>query len=544
VTDSPHSLWPEQGTRRPQLLLLLAFALTLGFSFQGARGVWEPDEGSYIPIAAAMYDSGDLLIPRLSGEPFLDKPPLTYWCMVAGMWLFGRNEFGARAYHALCFAGTALLVSLLASSFWGRRDGLLAGLIYATMLAPLVAGNVVTPDTPLALWVAAAFYCCWRSLAAYGKQAGVWKVLLCVALGLGFLTKGPAVLVFAGAMFVCLAIQRRLVEFFITPWAVPGFILFCAIALPWYWAIGKALPRGLAFMWENQVTGRLVTAHYGRHPEFLGAISVYGPMLFGGSLPWTLSWPTILLRARGTKWWRWQFIRERPALLFLLCWAVFPLLVFCLASSKLELYLLPAFPALALLTARGLSRLVLKPVGTDTLPQPPPRRGREWGEGPCRSWLSAATGPGLPPRLLLALGVYAIIMLGVKLGAAYVPNQKDSRAMWQAIQGHLPDGSCPILAVDIKLSGVDFYCTNPVYTLDRSPPQGLFFSEAKQYEEELKATAASEAPRVFVVARPEPKLPIRAKLRALGVGFDEHPLPFGRALIVCKPTSPVPRQVR
>jgi 4-amino-4-deoxy-L-arabinose transferase len=504
-------LWPEQCARRRLALFVLAFALTLGFAFQGARGLWEPNEGWYVPIAAAMYDGGGLLIPRLGGEPFLDKPPLNYWCMAAGMRLFGRNEFGARAYHALCFAGTVLLASLLASAFWGGREGLLAGLIYATMLAPFAAANVVTPDTPLALWVTAAFYCFWRSLAADRGQAWIWKMIFCAAMALGFLSKGPAVLVFAGAMFVYLAIQRRLAGFFVTPWAVPGFILFCAIVLPWYWAIGKKLPGGLAFMWENQVTGRLITEHYSRHPEFLGAFEVYCPMLFAGTLPWSFSWPVMLWRARGTVF-RWQFIKQRPVLLFLLCWTVFPLVVFSLASSKLELYLLPAFPALALLTARGLSRFVLK------------------------------QSTGIPPCLLLALGVCGVLLLGAKLGAAYLPNKKDSRAMWLAMKGHLPDGAAPILAVDIDLNGVGFYCTNPVHTVERSEPKGLFYVEPKRFEEELKTAAHSATAQAFVVARDESRLPIRAKLRAEGVRFEEYPLPFQRALLVCRPATPPPRQ--
>ncbi|MGD0093619.1 MAG: phospholipid carrier-dependent glycosyltransferase [Planctomycetota bacterium] len=513
-------------------LLLLAFALALGLSFQGARGIWEPDEGRYVPTAAAMYDSGDLMVPRLNGGPYLDKPPLTYWGMAGGMWLFGHTEFGARAFHGFCFAGTVLLTCLLGMSFWGRRDGLLAGLSYATMIGPLVAGNVCTMDTPLALWVTAAFCCFWKGLAAAGRRAGLWKVALCGAIALGVLTKGPAVLVFAGAMFVYLAIVGRLGEFFVTPWALPGFMFFCAIVLPWYWAIAKALPGALAFIWENEVTGRLLTAHYRRSSKWYDAFRVYVPMFFVGTLPWSLAWPALLkrawregsgrdaLRAAGEApaapsflklLWEmirscWQSARACPELLCLLCWALFPLAVFSLASSKMYLYILPAFPALALLTARGLGRLMLK----------------------------ASTG--LPPRLLLAVGLWALLMLGAKLGAANWRTDQDSRCMWQAISPHLPPGPCPIIAVDLKLNGLLFYCHNSVYTADRSPPLHWFFVEDPQFEDEIKAAAHSASPRAFVVGRAETWLPIRKMLRALGVEFEEYPLPYDRALLVCQPT--------
>ena len=79
----------------------IAVLLLLAFAFQGTRGLWEPDEGFYANAALGMIDSGDYLVPRLNGAPFLDKPPLIYWLQAAGVRLLGRSEWGLRLGHAL-----------------------------------------------------------------------------------------------------------------------------------------------------------------------------------------------------------------------------------------------------------------------------------------------------------------------------------------------------------------------------------------------------------------------------------------------------------
>ena len=89
---------------------MFLLALLLGLAFQGSRGLWEPDEGRNVNIALGMLQTSDWLVPRLNGEPYLDKPPLHYWTVAAGMALFGRNEWGAPAGQALLFALTVVLV--------------------------------------------------------------------------------------------------------------------------------------------------------------------------------------------------------------------------------------------------------------------------------------------------------------------------------------------------------------------------------------------------------------------------------------------------
>jgi len=82
-----------RGARIPLLLALLAFTVCL----QGARGIFEPDEGRYTAVAWQMVKSGDWFTPRLAADlPHFTKPPLTYWILATSVSLFGRNEWALR----------------------------------------------------------------------------------------------------------------------------------------------------------------------------------------------------------------------------------------------------------------------------------------------------------------------------------------------------------------------------------------------------------------------------------------------------------------
>ena len=206
------------------LLLLLVFA----FSFQGVRGVWDSDEGYYIGSAISMEAQQNYLVPTLGEqEIFLDKPPVLYWGILGGFKLFGHSEFAARFFTGLCFGLTAMVVLALEFSISGRFNrAFWASIIYATMVIPFIAGNFVTPDTPLTLFVTLSMLCFWQSIRPNGTKKNLWIVLLALAVGFGFLTKGPAALIPCGAMFVYLLVQKQMKRFFLNPWIVPAALMF------------------------------------------------------------------------------------------------------------------------------------------------------------------------------------------------------------------------------------------------------------------------------------------------------------------------------
>jgi hypothetical protein len=174
--------------RRWWLLGALTF---YAFALQGARGLWEPDEGRYTAVALEMERLGDYVVPHLHHEvKHVTKPPLTYWLIAGSLAAFGHSEWAARLPNSLAFLTTILLIARA-----GRRlapdAALLAPLIYATSLLPFTAANIVTTDTLLTLW---------ETLAVLGfvelwwgpeERRGFYRIVTWLGFGLAFLTKGP-----------------------------------------------------------------------------------------------------------------------------------------------------------------------------------------------------------------------------------------------------------------------------------------------------------------------------------------------------------------
>ena len=106
------------------IFFLLVCLVILAFLFQGARGIWQPDEGYYAGTAVTMLAKNSPLIPYLGeNEIFLDKRPMIYWGMIAGLKLWGHNEFAVRFFHGLCFILTSLTVGALSFSMFKDKFG-------------------------------------------------------------------------------------------------------------------------------------------------------------------------------------------------------------------------------------------------------------------------------------------------------------------------------------------------------------------------------------------------------------------------------------
>lgn len=106
--------------RRAVVTVLAAFLLAM--SFQGSRGLWEPDEGRYTAVALEMLRLGDFVHPMLHREhAHYTKPPLTYWAIAASVRLFGRNEWAVRLPYALAFTATVLLLFGLGKDYQPQR---------------------------------------------------------------------------------------------------------------------------------------------------------------------------------------------------------------------------------------------------------------------------------------------------------------------------------------------------------------------------------------------------------------------------------------
>ncbi len=514
----------QRNSRRNKTLFSLGLAaalLVMAFAFQGSRGIFTPDEGFYAGIGQAMMETGDYLIPRLQDEPWLDKPPLSLWGIAAGLRLLGLNDWGARAFHATAFGLTILLVFYLARSMGSSREGWLSAVIYTTMPIPFVAANVLTPDSPLTLWTTAAYVCFWKSVEPDARRVALWKLLMCAAFGLAFLTKGPAALVPSSGMFIFLLLQRRVLRYFLTPWFLPGIALFGVLGLGWYAYVARELPGALDYILDNQLIGRTVSDRYDRNPGLLGAL-IYPPLILGGTLPWSIVW-WISLRRRGRSLFRrssWAGLTLQPADLFLATGVLVPLLVLSMASSKLPLYVLPLFPALAVATAR------LWPA--------PPHRG---------AWLSNPLG--FSRTVTILSGLWMIALLGVKLGFALFPMKEDMRALEAALRDRLPEEPYEVISVDEHLESLGLYDVFHVERVTEHHDPYPFFIMPGKLRDKIAHMKTSDYAHVFVCRKDWQSQMVRGSLQNAGISFEESEIPFFHTRVfVCPAMRDEPHRVR
>jgi 4-amino-4-deoxy-L-arabinose transferase-like glycosyltransferase len=289
-----------------------------------------------------MVERSDWLVPYYQGEPFFDKPALTYWLMALAFRVFGFSPGAARLVPALAALGVLASTMWLGRLLFGRRAALSGGVVLATSLAFAVFGRVAMSDMLLTAWSTLAV-----ALAVRVSRDGSGGCIaaLGAVLGLGFLTKGPVAVLFPGfALLVLLAQNRHRITSLVRPKALlAGLALGILCGFSWFVAVYLRLGSGpleYFFLRENLERFAGETYDSGRPPFF------YVVTYLAEGLPWSLFLPLALrrwLRAEG---------EERRAQGFLLLWVGLMLVPLSLSRGKIDYYLLPLYPALSLLIGR------------------------------------------------------------------------------------------------------------------------------------------------------------------------------------------------
>ena len=340
-------------------LLLLAVLAVVGLL---ARPLIPIDETRYVSAAWEMWLRGDFLVPYKNGEPYSHKPPLMFWMFHAGWALFGVNDWWPRLVLPLFSAGTLLLTYLLARRLWPRHAvlGGQAALVLVSAMLWILFSTSVMFDALLAFWVVLGMHGVLD--AAEGKRRGF--VMLGIAIGLGVLTKGPVILLNLLPIAV------------LAPWWNPGLshtgtptlgglapakdrmrwarwfggvllavLLGAAIALAW--AIPAGMAGGEAYrnaIFWGQTADRMVESFAHRRTFWW-----YLPLLPLVLFPWFV-WPGL-----------WQALAHHArtgldrGTRFCLAWILPVFVAFSFISGKQPHYLVPMFPAFALLAARVLA---------------------------------------------------------------------------------------------------------------------------------------------------------------------------------------------
>lgn len=325
------------------LLFLCALLYLWGLSTVPFYTKGEPREAT---VVWEIYTTGEWILPLRNGHLIPSKPPLFHW--LGTLLSHARGEpaewtirfpsalFGLVGVGLTYGAGVAL---------WGVEVGLMAAIIVATSFEWHRAATTARVDMTLTFFMVAAFL---HFLFLYRKRQARWPEVFFfyVLLGLATLAKGPVGAVLPGlTVVVFLAVQRDL-AFLRQLHLIKGGLIVAVIAGAWY---GLAAWEGGWNFFVKQILQenllRFLNSRVGEaghtHPFYY-----FIPNLFLGMVPWSLFFPplAVFLYRRRHQW-------AQDGILYFVVWTATVFLFYSLASGKRSVYILPLYPAVALLLA-------------------------------------------------------------------------------------------------------------------------------------------------------------------------------------------------
>jgi len=344
------SLKSDPGRGRFATLLLFLFCV-VWFCNLGYRSLVRPDEGRYAEIAREMAVSGDWVTPRLNAIKYFEKPPLQYWATAAAYKAFGEREWTARLWTALTGFFGVLMVGFAGARLFDRRTGLYSALVLVSCILYAAIGHINTLDMGVTFCMTLGLlgFLLSQHSGQRTRESRLWMWLAWAAMGLAFLSKGLIGLVLPGTAMAAYALIQRDLSFLKRLEPVAGIAIMLAIALPWVVAVSMANPEFPHFFFIHEHFERFLTQGHRRTAPWWYFI----PILIAGMLPWAPMLGQALIGA----WKRDSTQAPFKVRRFLLIYAGVIFLFFSTSQSKLPSYILPVFPAIALLVGEWLSHV-------------------------------------------------------------------------------------------------------------------------------------------------------------------------------------------
>lgn len=357
-------------------------ALATFYLVAGLHGPLGSATRYYLAAREMAAPGGDWIAPHLNGVPYFEKPPLAYWVGALGQRLLGE---GALALHLPALLGCLLLVAAArwAGGLLSPATGRAAAWLTAGSGMVLGLSTIYLTDQLFAGVLALA----WCAYAMHDREAAPspdsqpgplrWRWLFWALIGVAWLAKGPLALVLSG----CAVGGHLLLKggpgcawrggWRLAP--VRGLLLMLAVIAPWHLAVWMHDPRGLEMFYVT-INLRGFFDPTVNHP---GPKWFYLPIVPGAWTPWVLplapllalglwtplceAWSRCAAAMRSRRWWDWPQPVDGGERLLLVALIIFPLVFLSISSSKLAYYVLPFWPALAVLAADRLLPLLAAP---------------------------------------------------------------------------------------------------------------------------------------------------------------------------------------
>ena len=322
-------------------MLLVALCAVLYFPYLGNTPFFDKGEPREALAVQDIVQRGEWLFPMKRAIVIPSKPPLFHWSAALAAQVAGKLDETTIRFPSAFYATLGVLfLYLLGRKLYGGEVGLLAGAILATTL---IYGNQALSarvDMTLCFFVTISlilFYALYRGWLTHS----LWYFVLYALVGLGTLAKGPlGILLPALVIAVFLAVKKRW-DLFLKFAFHPGVIVTLLVAVGWY---GLAITRGGAGFVDRQLLQENFNRFFGgsghSHPVYY-----YISYLFTLGLPWSVFLPFMFwdIGKKG--------IRQTDGQLFFTLWFLVMFVFFSLSAGKRAVYLLPLYPALAMLLA-------------------------------------------------------------------------------------------------------------------------------------------------------------------------------------------------
>jgi 4-amino-4-deoxy-L-arabinose transferase-like glycosyltransferase len=332
---------------RTDWLLLAGFCSFLFFYGLGQVGLIGADEPRYAQVAREMLQRHDWITPWLGGQPWLEKPPLYYWQAILVYTIFGVSDWAARLPSAVDATLLVLAVFFFLKRFMAgfELDG---ALITGSSAGIIGYARAASMDMALAAAFAIGMLG-WWAWRESGRE--FYLAVFYGFMALGMLAKGPVAPFLAAVVIVLYAATIRELRIILKTLWLPGILLFCVIALPWYFAVQMRNPEFFyEFILEHNL-GRFSRNLYHHAEPFW----FYLPVMALALVPWTIFVIAAFVQCVRSSWAarttggaaKHDF--DHNVGIFACCWLIVPVMFFSISQSKLPGYILPALPAGALL---------------------------------------------------------------------------------------------------------------------------------------------------------------------------------------------------
>jgi len=337
-------------TDRNAMIFLALLGAALFIPWLGLRDVIANSEGQRTYPPLEMIQTGDWVVPKLNGVPYLKKPPLLYWAVAVTYKVLGVGEFQARLPSAVCGILFVLCVYYIARQMGDRRTALLAGTIAAANFLIIDKARECQLESPLVLFVTIALYQWWRAFKLWENgqfpQARLSLYVGAVALALANLLKIPVPFLFMLSAIIGTAVCMRRWKWLLWPHSWLALILSIGPVALWAYALSQRLGWELiSSVWFNEakIHAEKASSLSGGPPWFY-----LGPVL-GYFAPWCALYPVLFMK----KFWRDQIGKDRLTFHFLWTGTALPLIFLSLNAAKESDYFISLIALLCILLARA-----------------------------------------------------------------------------------------------------------------------------------------------------------------------------------------------